>query len=266
MDLVDEQRVALAEPGEQRRELALVIDRRARADVQVDAHLVRDHVRERGLAEARRAGEQEVIERPLALLRGVDGDLQVADQIALADVLVEGARAQRRLPRALGAALGRTRSRARLRASGSAGSTCFLRATCLPRHRTQRVPQQALDRRLGRDRADRPPPLRPRSGSSPSRRARTALRRPSGCRSTCPSLDARLRRASTLPASQRSSSSAHFSWSSTTSSSAVFLPTPLIRVRPDDILARDQRRHVARARARQDRDRGRWPDVLHRDQ
>ena len=62
--------------GEQRRELALVIDRRARADVEVDAELVRDHVRERGLAEARRAREQEVVERPAALLRGAHRDLR----------------------------------------------------------------------------------------------------------------------------------------------------------------------------------------------
>jgi len=59
VDLVDEQRVALAERGQERREHALVIDRRAARDVQVDAEFVGDHVGQRGLAEAGRAGEQE---------------------------------------------------------------------------------------------------------------------------------------------------------------------------------------------------------------
>ena len=61
------------------------------------AHLVADHVGERGLAESRRTVQQHVIERLAALLRRGDRHLQVLADAILADVLVEQARAQPRL-------------------------------------------------------------------------------------------------------------------------------------------------------------------------
>src|SRR5512140_370358 len=74
--------------------------------MEVHAELVGDHMGQRGLAEPRRAGEQEVIERPAVLLGGAHRDLEVVDQLALADVVVERARAQRGLPHLLPGALG----------------------------------------------------------------------------------------------------------------------------------------------------------------
>ena len=64
---------------------------------QVDAELVRDDVRQRRLAEARRTEQQHVIERFLALSRRLDEDRQLAADLLLPDVFVEQARAQRAL-------------------------------------------------------------------------------------------------------------------------------------------------------------------------
>ena len=63
VDLVDEQHVARLEVGQQRGEIARALEHRARGLAQVDAHLARDDVRERGLAQARRAEQQHVVER-----------------------------------------------------------------------------------------------------------------------------------------------------------------------------------------------------------
>ena len=63
VDLVDEQHVARLEVGQQRREVARPLEHRARGLAQVDAELVRDDVRQRGLAQARRTEQQHVVER-----------------------------------------------------------------------------------------------------------------------------------------------------------------------------------------------------------
>ena len=67
MDLVDEQHVALFEIGQQRRKVARLGDHRARGGAEADAQLARDDLRQRGLAEPRRADEQHMIERLAAL-------------------------------------------------------------------------------------------------------------------------------------------------------------------------------------------------------
>ena len=67
VDLVDEQHVARLEVGQQRREVARALEHRARRLAQVDAQLVRDDVRQRRLAEARRPEQQHVVERLAAL-------------------------------------------------------------------------------------------------------------------------------------------------------------------------------------------------------
>ena len=51
------------------------LDDRPARGAQADAHLAGDQVRERGLAEARGTGEQDVIERLAALARRADEDL-----------------------------------------------------------------------------------------------------------------------------------------------------------------------------------------------
>ncbi len=101
VDLVDEEHVARLEVGEQRREVARALEHRPGSLAQVHAHLARDDVRERGLAEPRRAEQQHVVERLAARARGLDEDLELPADLFLAYVLREGRRAQRALDLAL---------------------------------------------------------------------------------------------------------------------------------------------------------------------
>ena len=89
MNLVDEQHVVLFEIREQRGEIAGPLEHGPRRLAQIDAELVRDDVRERGLAQTRRAEQQRVIERFAALPRGRDEDLELRLDARLADVLGE---------------------------------------------------------------------------------------------------------------------------------------------------------------------------------
>ena len=62
-----------------------------------DAELLADDVREPRLAEPGRAGEQDVVERLAARLRGVERDRELLLHALLADEVVEPARPQRLL-------------------------------------------------------------------------------------------------------------------------------------------------------------------------
>jgi hypothetical protein len=64
---------------------------------QVHAQFVGDDMAERGLAQAGRAEDQDVVQRLAALARGVDEDRQLLARLGLADVLVQGFRPQRPL-------------------------------------------------------------------------------------------------------------------------------------------------------------------------
>ena len=97
VDLVDEQHVLRLEVGQQRGEVAGALEHRARGLAQVDAELPGDDVRERGLAQARRAEQQHVVERLAAAARRLDEDLELAAHLLLADVLGERAGPQRAL-------------------------------------------------------------------------------------------------------------------------------------------------------------------------
>ena len=96
VDLVDEEDVARLERREDRGDV-LLLDRRACDRADADAELLADDVRERRLAEARRAGEQHVVERLAARLRRRERDLELLLDALLADEVVEAARAERAL-------------------------------------------------------------------------------------------------------------------------------------------------------------------------
>src|SRR5207247_3086719 len=66
VDLVDEENVALPEAGQNRRDVALPLQRRPRDRTEPDTELLADDVGEARLAQARRADQQEVVERLLA--------------------------------------------------------------------------------------------------------------------------------------------------------------------------------------------------------
>ncbi len=95
MDFVDEQHVALFEIGQQRREIAGLGDHGTGGGAKADAEFARDDLRQRGLAEARRADEQHVVERLVALARGLDEDRKVGARLLLADEFGQQLRAQR---------------------------------------------------------------------------------------------------------------------------------------------------------------------------
>jgi hypothetical protein len=89
VDLVDEQHVVRLQVGQQRGQVAGALDHRAGGLAQVDAHLGGDDMGQRGLAQAGRAEDQHVVERLLALARGLDVDLQLFADGFLAQVFVQ---------------------------------------------------------------------------------------------------------------------------------------------------------------------------------
>ena len=94
VDLVDEQHVARLEIGQKRGEIAGLRDHRPRGGAEIDAELARNDLRQRRLAEARRADEQHVIERFLACARGLDEHREIRARLLLADEVGELLRAQ----------------------------------------------------------------------------------------------------------------------------------------------------------------------------
>ncbi|MPN11978.1 hypothetical protein SDC9_159287 [bioreactor metagenome] len=87
MDLVDEQDVVGVQVGQDRRQVARALQHRARGLAQVDAHLLGDDVGQGGLAQARGAEQQHVVERFAALLRCLDEDFQLFADFLLAGVV-----------------------------------------------------------------------------------------------------------------------------------------------------------------------------------
>ena len=57
MDLVDEEHIAFFEVGKDRREIARALDSRSTGDLDIRSHLMRDHARKGGFAQARRPRE-----------------------------------------------------------------------------------------------------------------------------------------------------------------------------------------------------------------
>ena len=97
MNLVDKQHIALVEVGQQAGEVGGLLDDRAAGDFHVAAHLPGEDAGERGLAEARRATEQDVVERLAALLGRLDRDAEPLLDLELAGEIGEHSRAQRPL-------------------------------------------------------------------------------------------------------------------------------------------------------------------------
>ena len=101
VDLVDEEDVAVVEPGQDGGQVAGVGDRRSAGEPQGRRHLGRDDHRERGLAESRWTGEQHVVGSAPPAPGGLEDQAELVAHPLLADHLVERARPQRRLDRAL---------------------------------------------------------------------------------------------------------------------------------------------------------------------
>ena len=101
MDLVHEEHVALLEVREDRGEVAGAVERRAGGGLEPDAELIGDDARERRLAEAGWAGEQEVVDGLPPGARPVDEEAELFLDAFLADELRERLRPERSIERAL---------------------------------------------------------------------------------------------------------------------------------------------------------------------
>ncbi|CDC72964.1 putative uncharacterized protein [Oscillibacter sp. CAG:155] len=87
VNLVHEEDIPLAEVGEKRCQVAGLFNGRAGGDADVHPHLLGDDARQSGLAQARGAVEQHVVQCLLPLPGGLDEDRQVLLGLLLADVL-----------------------------------------------------------------------------------------------------------------------------------------------------------------------------------
>jgi hypothetical protein len=92
VDLVDEQHVALAQRGEHRGQVAGALDGRTGGGADLRPHLGGHDVGQRRLAQPRRAVEQDVVDRLIALPRRVDQDRQVLLDPILPGELIQPSR------------------------------------------------------------------------------------------------------------------------------------------------------------------------------
>jgi len=97
VDLVHEEDVLLLQVGQDPREVSGARHHRPRGQPKTGAHLPRDDVGERRLSQARRPGQQHVVERLAAAPRRLEEDREVLADLRLPDVLRERLRPQLRL-------------------------------------------------------------------------------------------------------------------------------------------------------------------------
>src|SRR3546814_8350835 len=95
MNFIDEQQVARFEIGQQRRQIARPFEYRPGSLTQLDAHLLGQDVRKRGLAEARRSEDQHMIECVAAAARCFDGNPHLFAHRRLPHVVGESKRPDR---------------------------------------------------------------------------------------------------------------------------------------------------------------------------
>ncbi len=86
--LVDEQHVARLQVGQDRRQVALPLQHRARGALEAHAQLPAEHVGQRRLAQARGPAEQDVVQRLAALAGRLDEHLQIVLDFDLPHVLL----------------------------------------------------------------------------------------------------------------------------------------------------------------------------------
>ena len=94
MNLIDEQHVVLVEIRQNRRQVTRAFKHWPRGLSQIDAHLARDDVRQRGLAQAGRAEQQHVIERLGAIARCLDENTELFADLRLPDIFSKRGRTQ----------------------------------------------------------------------------------------------------------------------------------------------------------------------------
>src|SRR4029453_3933804 len=89
MDLVDEENVALLEIGQEGRKIAGAGDHRAGGGAEIHRELSPHDLGKRGLAQPRRAGKQDMVERLVAGPGGSDEHLEIGTRLGLADEVAQ---------------------------------------------------------------------------------------------------------------------------------------------------------------------------------
>jgi hypothetical protein len=106
VDFVDEEHIARLQIGQDGREIAGLLDDGAGGRAETDAELARHDLRHRGLAEAGRPVQQDMIQRFAARPRGFDENGEVLAAAFLADEIRKGLRTQAGLAGILAATRG----------------------------------------------------------------------------------------------------------------------------------------------------------------
>ena len=83
MDFVDEQHIAGAQVGQDGGQVTGALDGGTRRHFDIDSHLIRHDVGQRGFSQARRTVKQNMIQRLAALTRGGDQDGQILLDLVL---------------------------------------------------------------------------------------------------------------------------------------------------------------------------------------
>src|SRR5262249_52387000 len=101
MNFIDKEDVPLLKIGEERGKVARLSDHRPRGHLKIHTKLARHDLGKRRLSEARRSGEQHVIQRLAPPARGVDENLKIGACLRLPDEFSQALRAERKLARVL---------------------------------------------------------------------------------------------------------------------------------------------------------------------
>ena len=94
MNFIDKQNIPRVQVGEDGGQIPRPLDGGARGDADILAHFRRHDAGQGGLAQARRAVEQNVIQRVVALEGGVDINAQAVFHLVLADIFPQMMRPQ----------------------------------------------------------------------------------------------------------------------------------------------------------------------------
>jgi len=94
VNFVDKQHVAFLQVGKQCRQIAGLFNDGTGRRFNIAAHLVGDDVGERGLADAGRAVQQNMVQRLAAFSRRLNEDVEVTFGLALADIFAQPPRPQ----------------------------------------------------------------------------------------------------------------------------------------------------------------------------
>ena len=95
MEFVDEEHVTVLEIGEERGQVAGTREHRTRGHTKTRAHLAGHDARERRLAQSGRSGEEQMIGALVSSLGRSEHDLEVTNQVALTDEVLERLGTQR---------------------------------------------------------------------------------------------------------------------------------------------------------------------------